>query len=118
MIAKAFGGKKLLALQGVSRRFLHVTVDVQLVVGEAPLVNDDVGSHDRVLDVLYEAALQLAICSQAFSRVTCRTWDNMTTVGILDLMVSMGLNFSMLQIPLTTGSIFRANSRRCCRPPS
>jgi len=35
----------------------------------------------------------------------------MTTVGLSVLIVWIGSNFSMLQIPLTTGSIFRAKVR-------
>lgn len=42
-------------------------------------------------------------------------WDNIVTVGFFDLIVSIGLNRSMFVIPLTTGSIFLLNVRRCIK---
>ena len=58
MIAEGFRCDDFLTLDGVSGSALHVTIHVELVVLDAPFVDDDVGCHDGVLDVLDEANMR------------------------------------------------------------
>lgn len=60
---------------------------------------------------------QPIIVQQRMLPVTHRTCDSITTVGLVLVMVSTGLNLSMLQIPLTTGSILRRNVLRLVSVP-
>lgn len=55
MISQALGSENLLAFHRVRRSLVHVPVDVEPIVLEAPFIDDNVGSEDGCLDVFQKA---------------------------------------------------------------
>lgn len=108
IVAQTLRSQDFFALHGIGWSFLHISVDIESVVFEAPFIDDDVGSQDGILDVLDETDSDVSEIRDEEEDSTYRTWDNMTAVGFSVLMLSIGLKRSILQIPLTTGSIFLA----------
>lgn len=73
VVAKTLRSENLFALHGVSRSLLHVAIDVESIVFEAPFIDNDVSCQDGVLDVFYESRLGISYVLAELGECTYRT---------------------------------------------